>query len=123
MTRDQIVDAAHHWIAAWNARDLEGVLGHFVESARFTSPKAVATTGRATLEGRAALRAYWEARLKQIRSLRITLDRVLWDAEQPTATIVYVAEIDEQRVRACEMFRLGEGGRAVEGEAMYGAPV
>jgi hypothetical protein len=48
---------------------------------------------------------------------------VLWDAEQRTATILYVAKIDDQRVRACEMFRLGEGGRAVEGEAMYGAPV
>jgi SnoaL-like domain len=107
----------------WNARDVESVLGHFEESARFTSPKALATTGCAIVEGRAALRAYWRARLRQIRSLRFTLDRVLWDAEQRTATILYVAKIDDQRVRACEMFRLGEGGRAVEGEAMYGAPV
>ena len=123
MTRDEIVEAARHWIEAWNARDLEAVLGHFDESARFTSPKALAATGRATVEGRLELRAYWEGRLSQIRSLRFTLDRVLWDAEERTATILYVAEIDGQRVRACEMFRLGESGRAVEGEAMYGAAV
>ncbi|MET0152628.1 MAG: nuclear transport factor 2 family protein [Candidatus Binatia bacterium] len=122
MTRDQIVDMARHWIDAWNARDLEAVLSHFDESVRFTSPKALATTGHATVEGRRDLRAYWEARLGQVLALRFTLDRVLWDAEQRTATILYIAEIDGQRVRACEMFRLGDSGRAVEGEAMYGAP-
>lgn len=109
MTRDQIVEAARHWIAAWNARDLDGVLGHFEESACFTSPKAVATMGRATVEGRAALRAYWEARLKQIRSLRFTLDRVLWDADQRTAIIVYVAEIEEQRVPRARCSAWGKG--------------
>jgi hypothetical protein len=122
MTRDEVVEMARHWIDAWNARDLESVLHHFDESVRFTSPKAVATTGRATVDGLHDLRAYWEARLRQIGALRFTLDRVLWDVEQRTATILYVAEIDGQRVRACEMFRLGDSGRAVEGEAMYGAP-
>jgi hypothetical protein len=53
MTRDEIVEAAHRWIDAWNARDVESVLGHFEESARFTSPKALATTGCAIVEGRA----------------------------------------------------------------------
>jgi hypothetical protein len=65
MTRDEIVEAAHHWIDAWNARDVESVLGHFEESARFTSPKALATKGCAIVEGRAALRAYWRARLRR----------------------------------------------------------
>jgi ketosteroid isomerase-like protein len=123
MTREHVTELARHWIAAWNARDLGAVLGHFADSARFTSPKAVAVIGKGSIEGKSELRKYWESRLVLIQSLRFTLDRVLWDAESWTATIVYVADINGQPLRACEMLRLGADGLAVEGEAMYGAPV
>jgi steroid delta-isomerase len=123
MTRKQVTELARHWIAAWNARDVETVLAHFADSARFTSPKAVAATGKGSVEGKSELRKYWESRLALIQSLRFTLDRVLWDEESRTATIVYVADINGQPLRACEMLRFGADGLAVEGEAMYGAPV
>jgi ketosteroid isomerase-like protein len=121
MTRDQIAELTRHWIDSWNARDLEAVLRHFEESARFTSPRAVAVMGRPTVEGNSDLRRYWQGRLALIQSLRFTLDRVLWDGEQRSLTIVYEAEIDGQRTRACEILHLGESDRAIEGEAMYGA--
>jgi steroid delta-isomerase len=114
---------AQDWIAAWNAKDVERVLRHWSEDARFTSPKAVETTGQGTVIGKAALRAYWTARAAQIQTIRFTLDRVLCDAGRGEVVIVYTADIDGQARRACEFFRLGPGGVAVAGEAMYGAPV
>jgi ketosteroid isomerase-like protein len=114
---------ARDWIEAWNARDVERVLAHWSDDARFTSPKALETTGHATVVGKAALREYWLARVARIQAIHFTLDRVLLDATRDEVVIVYTAAIDGEARRACEFFRVGPGGRAVAGEAMYGAPV
>ena len=121
MTADEAEKMARHWIDSWNARDIEAVLGHFDDRVRFTSPKALAITGRALVEGKPALRAYWQSALARAGTLRFTLDRALWDEATGTLAIVYVAELGGQRSRACEFLRMGDGERAIEGEAMYGA--
>ena len=121
MTRDEAVALAEHWIDAWNARDVETVLGHFDDAVRFTSPKAAAITGNALVAGKEALRAYWTAALARITSIHFTLDRALWDDESATLTIVYHAELNGLKNRACEFLRFAGSGEAVEGEAMYGA--
>lgn len=121
MTRARALDVARHWIEAWNARDLEAVLRHFDDGVSFTSPKAAGITGSARVVGKDALRAYWIAALSRITSIRFTLDRALWDDDRAILTIVYQAELNGQKNRACEFLRFGEAGTAVEGEAMYGA--
>lgn len=121
MTRSQATELAAHWIDAWNARDVETVLGHFDDDVRFTSPKAAAITGNALVSGKAALRAYWTAGMAKITKIRFTLDRALWDDERRTLMIVYQAELNDEKNRACEILRFSERGRAIEGEAMYGA--
>jgi ketosteroid isomerase-like protein len=121
MTNEEAAATARRWIDSWNARDVEAVLAHFDEQVRFTSPKAAAITGRPLVEGRPALRAYWQAALERITSLHFTLDRALWDERAKTLAIVYVSELNGQRARACEFLRMGSNGRAIEGEAMYGA--
>lgn len=123
MTREQAVEIARHWVESWNARDLEAVLTHFDDEARFVSPKAATLTGNAVVRGKAALRSYWQLALSRIGSLRFALESVLWDGERRTMTIVYRREIDAQSDRACEFLRFGDSGRAVDGEAMYGASV
>ena len=121
MTNQRAAATARHWIESWNARDIEAVLTHFDEAVRFTSPKAATFTGRALVEGKEALRAYWRTALERITSLRFTLDHALWDEARRTLAIVYVAELNGQRSRACEFLRMGTGEKAIEGEAMYGA--
>jgi steroid delta-isomerase len=123
MTREQVSALAHRWIESWNARDVEGVLSYFDDSVRFTSPRAAEITGRSVVEGKPALRAYWVEALARLGSLRFTLDRVLWDEGERTMVFVYLAERNGRRHRACEILRFGESGRAIEGEAMHGAPV
>ena len=123
MNRDAVCDFVDDWIEAWNARDVERVLGHFTDDAVFTSPKALETVGSATVRGKAAMRDYWAKRTAVIRSLRFTLDHFVFDDETRQIHIVYEAAIDGRRVRACEMLRFGDDGHAVAGEAMYGAPL
>lgn len=121
MTRDAACRFADEWIEAWNSLDVERVLGHFTDDVVFTSPMAAATVGHATVRGKAALRAYWSTRVGTIRSLRFTLDRVIFDESANELVIVYEAALDGQRKRACEMFRFAADGNAAVGEAMYGA--
>src|SRR5688572_3382213 len=119
MTAAAVDSFAAEWIAAWSRNDIEAVLSHFAEDVRFTSPKALARTGKATVQGRQELAAYWEmARTFQIT---FTLDRALWDAARKELTIVYTADINGQRNRACEFMRFNDAGLVAEGEAMYGA--
>lgn len=121
MTRDAACRFADEWIEAWNALDVERVLAHFSDDVVFTSPMAAATVGQATVRGKAALRSYWSTRVGSIKSLRFTLDRIVFDPAADELLIVYEAALDGQRKRACEMLRLADDGRAVAGEAMYGA--
>jgi len=121
MTRDAACRFADEWIEAWNSLDVERVLSHFSDDVVFTSPMAAATVGHATVCGKEALRAYWSTRVGTIKSLRFTLDRIVFDPASSELLIVYEAALDGQRKRACEMLRLSPDGRAVGGEAMYGA--
>ena len=41
MNRDEAVEYARRWTAAWNSRDLEAVLEHFEDDVTFSSPKAL----------------------------------------------------------------------------------
>ena len=114
---------AERWVAAWNSRDAEAVLAHYVDACVFTSPKAAAIAGRATLEGKAALRAYWQAALARIATLHFRLERALWDESASTLTVVYDAMLNGTRSRAIEIMRFNKSGMIEEGEAFYGATV
>lgn len=66
------------WLGAWNAHDLDAVLGHFAQDAVFTSPVAAQllpeTAG--VLRGRDAIRSYWAIGLERIPDLRFELVNV-----------------------------------------------
>ena len=59
--------------------------------------------------------------MSRIETIHFTLDHTAWDPERLELLIVYDAEINGQRNRACELMRFDDTGRVVEGEAMYGA--
>lgn len=114
---------ARAWIDAWNRRDAEAVLAHYTEDCVFTSPKAERITGRARVEGKAALRAYWQRGLERSRKIEFTLDLAAYSARSATLTVLYDAKFDElEPVRATEILRF-RGPLVVEGEALYGGTV
>jgi ketosteroid isomerase-like protein len=59
---------AEGWIAAWNARDLDGILAHYADDVVFSSPLVVTRYGEASgvLRGKAALRQYFRGGLEAI---------------------------------------------------------
>src|SRR6478609_3057566 len=113
---------ARAWIDAWNRRDVEAVLSHYADDAVFLSPKAERFVGAPRIDGKAALRAYWQTALSQT-TLRFTLDRAFWSPRTETLTVLYDAKFAEAApVRAVEVMRF-RGGKVVRGEALYGAVV
>lgn len=121
MTEAAAQQFARDWVDAWNRRDAEAVLAHYAEDAVFTSPKAERIVGTARLVGKAALRAYWQAALAQIASIRFTLDAASWSPRAQTVTVLYQAELNGAApVRATEIMRFRDG-LVSQGEALYGA--
>lgn len=114
---------ARDWIDAWNRRDIEAVLAHYADDAVFVSPKAERFVGSSRIEGKSALRAYWEAALAQISALRFTLDAASWSPRSETLTVLYQAELGTAApARAVEVMHF-RAGRVAQGEALYGATI
>jgi ketosteroid isomerase-like protein len=66
---------ADQWVRAWNAHDIEAVLGHFSDDVVFTSPVAarVVPESGGVVRGKAALRDYWTTALSQQANLHFEL--------------------------------------------------
>ncbi|HTV20426.1 MAG TPA: nuclear transport factor 2 family protein [Polyangiaceae bacterium] len=111
---------AEAWAHAWNRRDVEAVLSHFADDVVFESPKAVAITGSARVEGKSALRAYWQGALHHITSLQFDVDDVVLDAEARSVIILYCSCINGNAQRVAEHLQFGADGRVRAGAAYYG---
>jgi len=63
---------AREWYAAWNAHDLDAILGHYAADVEMTSPLVSQLTGGAEgkIVGKDALRAYFAAGLEKYPELR-----------------------------------------------------
>ena len=120
MTRDEAAAFAAAWAAAWNARAVERVLSYFDDDVSFTSPTAMSVVGAGTVRGKQALRAYWNAALARIGSLRFTVDRIMWDPDTRELAIVYVSEIDGRVRRVSENLTFGANGLVVSAEVFHG---
>ncbi|MBA15388.1 MAG: hypothetical protein CMN73_03430 [Sphingomonas sp.] len=113
---------AANWIANWNARDLDAILAHFAEDARFISPLAAEVTGSAVITGKADLRAYWSRALEASTDLHFTLIAAICDVEAQLLGVHYIARRNGKARRALEMMRFVDD-RQVEGESFYSAQV
>jgi len=120
MNRTDAETYAQNWIRDWCARDIEQILSHFAEDARFVSPVAAKRTGNALVVGRKALIEYWQV-VHSFASFQFTLERVIWDDLLQELAIVYTRDIDGRHDRACELLRFNASGKVLAGEAMYGA--
>lgn len=120
MNRAEAEKHAEEWIRDWCARDIERIVSHSAEHARFVSPVAARRTGNPLVVGREALLKYWSG-TRGYGSFRFTLERVLWDDAKQEMVVVYTRDIDGHHDRACELCRFDDHGQVIAGEAMYGA--
>ena len=112
-----------NWISAWNRRDVDAVLKHYVEDARFVSPKATTFVGNPVVEGKKGLSQYWRLASEKIEKIEFKLDHIVWDSETKELVVFYEANLNGVRSRACESMKFDSSGRQVSGEAMYGAVI
>ena len=120
MNRTEAEQFGRAWIEAWNRRDVEAVLALYEDDLVFTSPRASVVVGRATVNGKSALREYWRKALERIGKLEFHSDRVLWDPEGRELVILYTSAIDGQSKRVAETFRFGSGGLVEATEVFHG---
>ena len=77
MNRIEANEFAAKWISAWNRKDVNAVLEHYVDDAKFVSPKAATFVGSSLVEGKPSLSQYWQlAAKKRSNSLWIILSCV-----------------------------------------------
>ena len=78
MELDEAETYAVRWAADWNSHDLEGILAHYTEDVSWASPGIVRYTGDSSgeLHGKAALREYFAAGLKQLPDLHFVIEHV-----------------------------------------------
>src|SRR4051812_2740675 len=78
LTEESAKAFAGEWIAAWNAHDVERVLAHWADDCVFTSPFVTRVTGdpTGTVNGKAALRAYWTRAITAFPGLHFELTHV-----------------------------------------------
>lgn len=106
---------AEEWIAAWNARDLERILAHYVDDFEMASPVIVQIMGEpsGTLRGKADIRAYWTKALAAIPDLHFELQHVLAGAS--SVAIAYRGH----RGPSVEVFWFDGDGRVTRAAAHY----
>ena len=108
MTRDQAWTLANHWVAAWNAHDLDQIMSHYDDNVELTSPVAARLLGVADgrVTGKANLRAYFERGLAAFPDLSFHLQDVLWGLN---SVVLYYA--NQRGTRTAEFMELGTDGK------------
>jgi SnoaL-like domain len=114
MTYESMMSFAESWIAAWNRRDIEAVLAHFAEEAQFVSPVARQLVGRPMFQNKKELEGYWRAALARISTLLFKLDHAPWDERRRELNVIYQANLNGERKRACEIMQFDVSGRQIK---------
>jgi predicted ester cyclase len=118
MTRDKAWALAQHWVAAWNAHDLDRIMSHYEESIELTSPVAAQLfeTPPGRVVGRANLRAYFERGLAAYPDLCFQLQDVLWGIN---SVVLYYT--NQKGTHTGEFMELSATGKVVRVVAHYSA--
>ncbi len=94
---------------------------HYAEEAQFVSPVAGNLMGRTILRNKKEIENYWRAALARISTLVFKLDHAAWDEKRRELNVLYEANLNGERKRACEIMQFDALGQQIKGEALYGA--
>ena|SRR5689334_11266915 len=113
MTRDQARGLADHWIAAWNAHDLDSIMAHYEDTCELTSPVAAqllgAPGGRVT--GKENLRAYFQRGLQAYPELHFHLQDVLFGIH--SVVLYYTNQVGTHTGEFMELSETGKVSRVM----------
>ena len=118
MTKEEATNLANHWIAAWNAHDLDAIMTHYEEAVELTSPAAAQLLG--TPDGKVIrkqnLRAYFQRGLTAYPELHFNLENVLWGLN---SVVLYYT--NQKGTHTAEFMELSAAGKVTRVVANYSA--
>lgn len=116
ISREQALQFADEWVAAWNAHDLDAVLAHYTEDFEMSSPfiqqMGISPDGR--LKGKANVRNYWEKAMVSYPDLHFDLHEVL---SCMNTVIIYYTSVKGKK--AAEFFVFNEEGKVFQAMGHY----
>jgi predicted ester cyclase len=117
MTKDEAWDLAKHWVAAWNAHDLDSIMKHYEDHIELTSPIAARLLSMpdGKVVGKAHLRAYFQRGLEAYPDLHFHLEDVLWGIN----SIVFYYT-NQNSTHTAEFMELSGSGKVRRVLAHYG---
>ena len=118
MTSDEAWNLANHWIAAWNAHDLDSIMMHYADEIELISPVAAQLLNRSDgkVSGKAALRAYFQRGLEAYPNLNFRLENMLWGVN---SVVLYYT--NQKSTLSAEFMELSASGKVVRVVANYSA--
>jgi predicted ester cyclase len=118
VTRDEAWNLANHWVAAWNAHDLDSIMTHYEDAVELTSPVAAQLLGApgGKVAGKEKLRAYFQRGLDAYPDLHFHLEDVLWGAN---SIVLYYT--NQKGTRTGEFMELSANGKVARVVAHYSA--
>lgn len=116
MTRDEAWSLANHWVAAWNAHDLDQIMAHYEDDIELTSPIAALLLGTpdGKVIGKTNLRAYFQRGLEAYPDLHFRLEDVLWGI---SSVVLYYA--NQKGTRSGEFMEVSPRGKVTRVVANY----
>jgi predicted ester cyclase len=116
VTRDEAWSLANHWVAAWNAHDLDLIMTHYEDAIELISPVAARLLGTpdGTVAGKPNLRAYFQRGLEAYPELHFRLEDVLWGIN---SIVLYYT--NQKGTRTAEFMELSASGKVVRVVANY----
>jgi predicted ester cyclase len=118
MTRDEAWKLANHWVAAWNAHNLDLIMTHYEDAIELTSPVAAQLLGTSDgkVVGKANLKAYFQRGLEAFPELHFRLEDVLLGLD---SVVFYYT--NQNGTRTGEYMELSPIGKVVRVVANYSA--
>jgi len=118
VTRDEAWKLGNDWVAAWNAHDLELIMGHYEDGVELVSPVAAQLLGVAggKITGKAELRAYFQRGLEAYPELEFRLEDVFWGVSS-----LVLCYANQKGTRSAEFMELSAAGKVARVVANYNA--
>lgn len=116
MTKDEAWSLANHWVAAWNAHDLDLIMSHYEDEIQLTSPVAAQLLGTpdGRVTGKSALREYFQRGLETYPDLHFHIDDALWGVN--SVVLLYK---NHKGTRTAEFMELSASGKVARVVANY----
>ena len=113
MTRDEAWSLATHWIAGWNAHDLNLIMTHYEDAIELTSPVAAQLLGASggRIVGKENLRAYFQRGLEAYPDLQFRLQDVLWGVN--SVVLYYTNQVGTHTGEFMELSTVGKVARVI----------